>query len=170
MLSRCARCIAAAGALLLMAACSSNGMQRSTGGILVLEVPSEQAQGEKPHEVAGRMTGVERLEVRLGASAGTGYVWTLAGPVPANMQMTTADPAGRVAPVSGGERVVGGATMTTFGMTAVAQGEGNLRFVLVRPWEKGEAAMPARTVEVSIEVRPVQTSDSEVDESEKLAR
>jgi hypothetical protein len=52
----------------------------------------------------------------------------------------------------------------------VAQGEGNLRFVLVRPWEKGEAAKPARTVEVSIEVRPAQTSDSEVDESEKLAR
>jgi predicted secreted protein len=153
-----------------MAACSSNGTQRSAGGILLLEVPSEQAQGEKPHEVAGRMKVGERLEVRLGASAGTGYVWTLAGPVPANMQMTTADPAGRVVPVSGGERLVGGATMTTFGMTAVAQGEGNLRFVLVRPWEKGEAAKPARTVEVSIEVRPADSSSSEAGEPEKPAR
>jgi hypothetical protein len=64
-LNRCARCIAAAGALLLMAACSSNGTQRSAGGILLLEVPSEQAQGEKPHEVAGRMKVGERLEVLL---------------------------------------------------------------------------------------------------------
>jgi len=169
-LIRCVRRAAAACALLLMVACSSNGTQRSAGGILVLEVPSEQAQGEKPREVSGSMKVGERLEVRLGASAGTGYVWTLAGPVPANMQMTTADPAGRVAPVSGGERLVGGATMTTFGMTAVAQGEGSLRFVLVRPWEKGEAAKPARTVEVSVEVRPAQNSPAEVDEPEKLAR
>ena len=160
----------AVSALLLMAACSSAGTQRSAGGMLVLEVPSEQAQGEKPREVSGCMKVGERLEVRLGASAGTGYVWTLAGPVPANMQMTTADPAGRVAPVSGGERVVGGATMTTFGMTAVAQGEGNLRFVLVRPWEKGEAAKPARIVEVSVEVRPVQAAGADEDEPEKRAR
>lgn len=170
MLSGRLRGVAALLALLVTVGCSSNGVQRSAGGILVLEVPSGQAQGEKPHEVSGRMTVGERLEVRLGASAGTGYAWTLAGPVPANMQMTTADPAGRVAPVSGGERVVGGATMTTFGMTAIAQGEGSLRFVLVRPWEKGEAAKPAATVEVSVDVRPVPRPGMDEDEPEKLAR
>ena len=148
---------AAFAAVALLAGCASSATERSAGGILVHDVPA--ASGTEPKETrSGEMTVGERLEVRLGANAGTGYAWTLAGPVPANMQMTGRDPAGAVTPVpapAGSPPRVGGATVSTFGMTAVAQGEARMQFLLIRPWEKGTAAKPARTLEVSVEVKPM---------------
>ncbi len=131
--------------------------QRSAGGILVIEVPAESGDGSSraaaTKEVRGRMTVGERLEVRLGAYAGTGYSWTLSGPVPAVMQVTGADPAGAVASTATDGRV-GGPTMTTFGMTAVGQGEARMRYELARPWERTpDGARAVRTVEVVVDVR-----------------
>ena len=152
--------VAASAAVALLGGCASSSTERSAGGILVLDVPA--ASGTEPKETrAGEMTVGERLEVRLGAYGGTGYAWTLAGPVPANMQMTGRDPAGEVttAPAPAGSLPrVGGATVSTFGMTAVAQGEARMRFLLVRPWEKGTEAKAARTLEVSVEVKPIPKS------------
>lgn len=134
--------------------CGSHA-ERSAGGMLVFEVaPASGAGSDAPVQRSGRMVVGERLEVRLGAYAGTGYLWTLAGPVPACFQMTTADPAGTVRPQGPADGRVGGGTMTTFGMTAIGQGEGTLRFVLARPWESGAQAAPARTVDVEVRVDP----------------
>lgn len=150
----CAAC-AALAATLALGGCLMFGSQRSAGGILVLEVPAAASGGESSDtaERSGEMTVGERLEVRLGAFAGTGYSWTLAGPIPANMQMTTADPAGSTAPAAGTEGRAGGPTWTVFGMNAVAQGEAQLRFALVRPWENDAKVPPAREVEVTVKVR-----------------
>lgn len=157
MLSPAARA-AFAGAALAAAFAGSGcavGAERSAGGILLMEVPaSSGAAAEEPILRAGHMRVGERLEVRLGAYAGTGYLWSLAGPVPACFQMTTADPAGQVRPQGEKDGRVGGATMTTFGMTAVGQGEGRLRFVLARPWENDGRVPPARTVDVEVRVEP----------------
>jgi predicted secreted protein len=148
------RAIAAVGlglAFLVTCGCATN---RSAGGMLVLEVPAAPGVDAAPKEVRGQMTVGERLEVRLGAFAGTGYAWSLSGPVPAVMQPTGTDPAGAVTPMSTDGRV-GGATMTTFGMTAVGQGEAHMRFELARPWERTpDGAKAARTVEVIVDVRP----------------
>lgn len=157
MLSAAAR--AALACAVLAAACAGGGCaagsERSAGGILLMEVPaSSGAEAEQPLRRSGQMRVGERLEVRLGAYAGTGYLWTLAGPVPACFQMTTADPAGQVRPQGEKDGRVGGATMTTFGMTAVGQGEGRLRFVLARPWENDGRTPPARTVDVEVRVEP----------------
>ena len=148
--------LAALAAPALLAACSSVPLDRSAGGILSLEVPAA-ASAQASEVRRGEMKVGERLEVRLGAYGGTGYSWALAGPVPATMQMTSADPAGAVAPAKDAAAApgrVGGATVTTFGMNAVAQGEARLRFVLARPWEKGADARPARTVDVEVEIQP----------------
>ena len=159
MLTPALRSLAALAVGAVLAGCSSTRTERSAGGILVLDLPA--AAGTDAAETrTGEMTVGERLEVRLGASAGTGYAWTLAGPVPANMQMTGRDPAGAVTPApmpaepAGSPPRAGGATISTFGMNAVAQGEARMRFVLVRPWEKGADARPARTLDVSVEVKP----------------
>jgi len=134
---------------------------RATGGILVIEVaPRSGDEAKVPPPLTGAMTVGERLEVRLGAYSGTGYRWVLAGPVPANLHMTTGDPAGKEVPVEGATPRPGGATMTTFGMTATAQGEARMRFELARPWEQGEQAV-ARRVDVVVDVRPQPAIDPE---------
>ena len=161
MLKLAAPALAASAAL---AGCSATPVDRSAGGILSLEVPAA-ASADAPEVRRGSMRVGERLEVRLGAYGGTGYSWTLAGPIPANMQMTTADPAGAVSPANdaGGDGKtprVGGATVTTFGMNAVAQGGAHMRFVLARPWEKGPESRPARTVDVDIEVDPARAASA----------
>jgi predicted secreted protein len=131
--------------------------ERSAGGMLVIEVAPESGEASAAADRTprrGRMTVGERLEVRLGAFGGTGYAWTLVGPLPASMQLSSRDPASSTAPVPGAEGRPGGATMTTFGMTAIAQGDATLRFELARPWERDKGQAAARTVDVSIEVRP----------------
>ena len=129
--------------------CFSSGAQRSAGGILSIDVPAA-AGDQRPAEVSGRMQVGERLEIRLGAATGTGYAWKLAGPIPANMRMTTADPAGAVEP-GDAKAMPGAPAWTVFGMDAVAQGDCRMRFVLVRPWEP--EAEPARRVDLDVEVR-----------------
>lgn len=152
--ARRAAAVLACAAVLSGAGCGSHG-ERSAGGILSFEVaPAGGTAAETPIERSGRMVVGERLEVRLGAYAGTGYLWTLAGPVPACFQMTSADPAGTVRPQGEPDGRAGGATMTTFGMTAIGQGEGTLRFVLARPWENDGRVPPARTVDVEVRVDP----------------
>ena len=156
---RCAVPAAAAlAAALSLGGCFMFKGQRAAGGILSIDVPVVSgAAGETDRtKRSGEMTVGERLEIRLGASAGTGYSWTLAGPVPANMQMTSGDKAGAVAPQEGTEPRPGGPTWTVFGMNAVAQGEASLRFVLVRPWENESRVPPAREVEVTVTVKPKQ--------------
>jgi predicted secreted protein len=140
-------------ALASLAACASQQAHRSAGGILSIDVPSESGNDLPTVRQAGSMVVGERFEIRLGASSGTGYQWMLAGPTPANMQMTSADPAGAVKPQDGVPRP-GGATWTTFGMTAIAQGDAAMRFELVRPWENDGRAAPARVVEVAVTVKP----------------
>lgn len=148
---------AAVLALASLAACGC-ATNRSAGGMLVIEVPAAPGEDAAPREIRGQMTVGERLEVRLGAYAGTGYSWTLLGPVPAVMQPTGSDPMGAVAPASTDGRV-GGATMTTFGMTAVGQGEARMRYELARPWERTpDGGKAARAVEVIVEVRPAPAS------------
>lgn len=148
------RALVAVGLLLALLATCGCATNRSAGGMLVLEVPAAPGVDAAPKEVRGQMTVGERLEVRLGAFAGTGYAWSLSGPVPAVMQPTGSDPAGAVTPMSNDGRV-GGATMTTFGMTAVGQGEARMRYELARSWERTpDGAKAARTVEVVVDVRP----------------
>ena len=138
-----------------LSGCASDRDTRSAGGILSIDVPAQIGDGAtKPVEYRGQMTVGERFEVRLGAASGTGYAWTLAGPVPANMQLTSADPAGTVRPAEGAEGRPGGPSWTVFGMNAVAQGTATFRFVLARPWESAGGAPPARQVDVTIEVAP----------------
>jgi predicted secreted protein len=153
---------AAASWVLLAGGCSA--AERAAGGILVIEVApqsGEDAERADRSPRRGRMTVGERLEVRLGACGGTGYAWSLVGPLPANMQLSSRDPASSTAPVPGAEGRPGGATMTTFGMNAIAQGEATLRFELARPWERGKGEPPARTVDVSVEVRPARERSDE---------
>jgi len=138
-----------------LAGCASDRDTRSAGGILAIDVPAQFGDGAKDAvELRGRMTVGERLEVRLGAASGTGYSWTLAGPVPANMQMTSDDPAGAVRPAEGAEGRPGGPSWTVFGMNAVAQGTASFRFVLARPWENDGRVPPARQVDLTVEVEP----------------
>ena len=147
------RALAAAGLVACVAGCALMRGERSAGGILSIDVPAESGSDAKPVERSGTMTVGERLEIRLGAHAGTGYAWTLAGPTPANLQITSADPAGAVKPADAETRP-GGPTWTIFGMTAIAQGEASLRFELARPWENDGRVKPARTVEVTVKVQP----------------
>ncbi len=151
---RAAAVIAAAGSVL--AGCASGHDARSAGGILSIDVPAQSGDGSTTaqHRHRGSMTVGERLEVRLGANAGTGYLWTLAGPVPANMQLTSTDPAGSVRPADGADGRVGGPTWTVFGMNATAQGTATFRFVLSRPWESQGGVPPVRQVDLTIEVKP----------------
>lgn len=144
---------ATGAALAALVGCASHHANRSAGGILSIDVPSESGNDLPTVRQAGSMVVGERFEVRLGASAGTGYQWMLSGPTPANMQMTSSDPAGSVKPQDGTPRP-GGATWTTFGMTAIAQGEATMRFELVRPWENDARVKPARVVEVAVTVKP----------------
>jgi predicted secreted protein len=139
--------VLAAGAL---AACEAP--QQASNGALVFQVANESGQATQPKALKGEMEVGQRLEVRLGANAGTGFSWQMAGPAPAVMSLQSTDPAGVVAPVAGEAGRPGGGTVTTFAMTAIAQGEAQLRFVLARPWEKGVA--PARVVDVAITVKP----------------
>ena len=154
MLTRSAIACALAVAASWSGGCASH---RSAGGMLVIEVPAAsggEAGRPETKEIRGQMTVGERLEVRLGAYAGTGYSWTLSGPVPAVMQATGRDPAGAVSSASNDGRV-GGPTVTTFGMTAVGQGQARMRYELARPWERTpDGARAARTVEVIVDVRP----------------
>lgn len=140
----------------VVAGCASGSGQRSAGGILSIDVPAEASDGSATAKESfrGSMTVGERFEVRLGAYAGTGYAWTLAGPVPANMQLTSADPAGAVRPAEGAEGRPGGPSWTVFGMNATAQGTATFRFVLARPWESDARVPPARQVDLTIEVAP----------------
>ncbi|MBU3682851.1 MAG: hypothetical protein FGM39_02320 [Phycisphaerales bacterium] len=152
----------AAVSMLLSGGCSAP--ERAAGGILLIEVAPQSGDGAERSDRAprrGRMTVGERLEVRLGAFGGTGYAWSLVGPLPANMQLSSRDPASSTAPVPGAEGRPGGATMTTFGMTAVAQGDATLRFELARPWEREKGEPPARTVDVAVEVRPARERSDE---------
>jgi len=164
----CYRCMTAALvastvlATVLSSGCSAFAPPHSSGGILVIEVPADSGPDAVEADRStreGEMKVGDRLEVRLGAYAGTGFAWSLAGPVPGNMQMTTADPAGKVEPVAGTTTRPGGATMSTFGMTAVAQGDAKMRFVLMRPWETDGKRQVARTVEVEVVVKTAPNSD-----------
>lgn len=149
------RQLAALALVAALVGCASDRDVRSAGGILSIDVPAEFGDGAtKQVEYRGDMTVGERLEVRLGAASGTGYAWTLAGPVPANMQLTSADPAGAVRPAEGAEGRPGGPSWTVFGMNAVAQGTATFRFVLARPWENDARVPPARQVDLTIEVAP----------------
>jgi len=168
---------AAAGAMatamvttMLPSGCAAFATPHSAGGIMVIEVPAasgaESAEADRSTREGEMMVG-ERLEVRLGAYAGTGFSWSLAGPVPANMQMTTGDPAGKTEPVAGTKARPGGATMSTFGMTAVAQGDAKMRFVLMRPWETDGKREVARTVDVEVVVKTAANSDVRATETFK---
>ena len=160
--ARAASVAVAAASALLAGGCSSP--ERAAGGILVIEVAPESgdaAQRADRSPRRGRMAVGERLEVRLGAYGGTGYAWSLVGPLPANMQLSSRDPASSTEPVPGAEGRPGGATMTTFGMTAIAQGDATLRFELARPWERGKGEPAARTVDVAVEVRPARERSDE---------
>ena len=97
MLNR-ARLAAAALVATVLAGCALTRGERSAGGILAIDVPAEAGNDLAVVSRSGTMTVGERLEVRLGAFGGTGHAWILAGPAPANMQMTSADPAGSVKP------------------------------------------------------------------------
>lgn len=147
---------ALAAATIGLVGCASGSGHRSAGGILSIDVPARPGDGSSTAKESfrGSMTVGERFEVRLGAFAGTGYAWTLAGPVPANMQLTSADPAGAVRPAEGAEGRPGGPSWTVFGMNATAQGTASLRFVLARPWENDGRVPPARQVDLTIEVAP----------------
>ena len=147
------RTLAAAALLACVAGCSATRGERSAGGILSIDVAAESGSDLSPVQRSGTMTVGERLEIRLGANGGTGYAWALAGPTPANLQTTSSDPAGSVRPADAQPRP-GGPTWTVFGMTAIAQGKALLRFELARPWENDGRVKPARTVEVTVEVRP----------------
>lgn len=144
-----------AHAAVLLAAALSAGCeapQQATDGALVVQVANEPGEARAPKVLRGEMEVGQRLEVRLGASAGTGFSWQMAGPAPAVMSLQTTDPAGVVAPAAGEAGRPGGGTVTTFAMTAIAQGDAQLRFVLARPWEKGVA--PARVVDLAVTVKP----------------
>lgn len=145
---------AAVAALLLAAGvlAGCEAPQRASDGALVFQVANESGEARQPKVLKGEMEVGQRLEVRLGANAGTGFSWQMAGPAPAVMNLQSTDPAGVVAPVAGEAGRAGGGTVTTFAMTAVAQGDAQLRFVLARPWEKGVA--PARVVDVAVTVKP----------------
>lgn len=147
------RVLAAAAVAACIAGCSSFHGERSAGGILSIDVPVESGNDLPAVKRSGTMTVGERLEIRLGAHGGTGYAWALAGPTPANLQVTSSDPAGAVRAADPQPRP-GGPTWTVFGMTAIAQGTASLRFELARPWENDGRVAPARTVEVTVEVRP----------------
>jgi predicted secreted protein len=139
-----------------LAACEAP--QRASDGALVLQVATESGEVREPKVLKGEMEVGQRLEVRLGANAGTGFAWQMAGPAPAVMSLQSTDPAGVVAPAPGEGGRAGGGTVTTFAMTAVAQGDAQLRFVLARPWEKGVA--PARVVDLAVTVKPRAAADS----------
>lgn len=149
-------------AAMMPSGCSTFAAPHSAGGILVIEVPAangpDAAEADRSTREGEMMVG-ERLEVRLGAYAGTGFSWSIAGPVPANMQMTTADPAGITEPLDRKNPRPGGATMSTFGMTAVAQGDAKMRFVLMRPWETDGKREVARTVDVEVVVKSKADAD-----------
>ena len=147
------RAVVAAGLVACAAGCASMRAERSAGGILSIDVPAESGNDLPAVVRSGTMTVGERLEIRLGANGGTGYAWILAGPTPANLQVTSSDPAGAVRQADPLPRA-GGPTWTVFGMNAIAQGSATLRFELSRPWEKDASARPARTVEVTVDVRP----------------
>ncbi|HAQ67038.1 MAG: hypothetical protein DWH92_02820 [Planctomycetota bacterium] len=164
----CYRCMTAALlattllATVLSGGCSAFAPPHSSGGILVIEVPADSGPDAVEADRStreGEMKVGDRLEVRLGAYAGTGFAWSLAGPVPGNMQMTTGDPAGKVEPVAGTKARPGGATMSTFGMTAVAQGDAKMRFVLMRPWETDGKREVARTIVVEVVVKNTPNAD-----------
>ncbi len=144
-----------AGALLaaavLCAACTTP--QRAEQGKLVIQVANasgEAAAKADAKPLHGAMEVGQRLEIRLGANAGTGYVWRLAGPAPANMAMDSTDPAGVVTPAPGADGKPGAGTITTFAMTAISQGDAKLRFTLLRPWEK--QTQPDRRVDIHVTV------------------
>jgi predicted secreted protein len=138
------------GGSTLLVACGAP--QRASDGALVFQVANQSGEAREPTALKGEMEVGQRLEIRLGASAGTGFSWQMAGPAPAVMSLQTTDPAGTVTPVAGEAGRPGGGTVTTFAMTAVAQGDAQLRFVLARPWEKGVS--PARVVDVAVTVTP----------------
>ena len=140
-----------AGAMAVLPGCWASSSHRAAGGILSIDVPAADGAAG-PVTVEGRMSVGERLEVRLGASSGTGYAWRLAGPIPAIMRMTTGDPAGTVQPLDPAKAMPGGPSWTVFGMDAVSQGDANMRFVLVRPWEQGVS--PVRQVDLRVRVDP----------------
>lgn len=149
MLSRTSIAALVAGALAL-AACDAP--QRASDGALVFQVANQSGEVREPTVLKGEMEVGQRLEVRLGANAGTGFAWQMAGPAPAVMSLQSTDPAGVVAAAPGEGGRAGGGTVTTFAMTAVAQGDAQLRFVLARPWEKG--VVPARVVDLAVTVKP----------------
>ncbi|MBL9140258.1 MAG: protease inhibitor I42 family protein [Phycisphaerae bacterium] len=125
-------------------------------GIATVEVPAPvSAPISAPKSSAARETSesksvalcvTDRLVVRLGASAGTGYAWQLAGPAPAVLT-ANGEPVTR-----SDSALAGGPQWTEFTFTAISQGEGTLRFVLRRPWEP--AADHARLVDVAVTVSP----------------
>lgn len=146
---------AMAGAALLAAVAGCQAPQRSEQGVLMIQIANAQGDAAAKADATpskGTMTVGQRLEIRLGASAGTGYVWQMAGPAPAIMSLESKDPAGVVTPAAGADARTGGPTVTTYAMSAIMQGEATLRFVLTRPWEKDAA--PARRVDIQVTVEP----------------
>ena len=144
----------AAAAAVAAALAGCEAPQQASDGLLVIKVANAAGNepAKAPKAIEGRMEVGQRLEVQLGASAGTGFSWQMAGPAPAVMSMQSTDPAGVVTPVQGEAARPGGGTVTTYAMTAISQGEARLRFVLARPWEKG--VEPARIVDLDVQVDP----------------
>ncbi len=138
----------------VLAGCQSPAIT-PVNGVATLEIPaasgSDAAKADaKPHPVALKPS--DRLRVLLNAPSGTGYVWQLAGSAPAVLNsngIITTGPA--ATPDSAKPAPAGAPTCTTFEFLAIAQGEGDLRFVLRRPWEVPPNGV-ARTVNVPVTV------------------
>lgn len=85
------------------------------------------------------------LVIALEENATTGYSWALQGSVPG--VLTVVGDEQKAAADTG---VVGAAGRHTFEYKAAAAGEGELKLVYVRPWEKGVAPVKTYTVTVVV--------------------
>lgn len=141
--------------LLLAGGCHHRGTVKAIDGLATLEIPAgaegEDAKADHQTHRVELATG-DHLNVRLGAFGGTGYTWELVGPAPAVLNTEGAPVTARAQPAADGNTPVGASTWTTFRFRAIAQGHGDLRFVLRRVWEP--AAEAARTVDVPVVVKP----------------
>ena len=121
-------------------------------GVVTLNIPTLTGDDARRADSMAHpvdMSPGDRLVVRLGAHGGTGFVWEMAGPAAAVLNATgpaSTEPAVKSAagPVAGAD------TWTSFQFQAIAQGQGDLRFILRRPWEATQPS--ARVVNVPITV------------------
>lgn len=128
-------------------------------GIVTLEIPAAAGSEARKSDDAShpvQLAPGNTLVVKLGAFGATGYVWEMAGPAPA---VLTGNGTSVTEPqkVNGVAQPVGGGTWTTFRFLAIAQGQGDMRFLLRRPWEG--TAVPARTINVPVTVKITQEAE-----------